>query len=110
MEIYTNLSFFMLDLYLLKLITKIASETGASRRRLLLRFRVDLKVEIPLLGDDGKKLKIEALSNTSLLQFLQTVLSLSKGTGGTTMRKSYLSSTRGQHIPYHSFPRPEKWG
>lgn len=56
----------MLDLHVLTHVTEIASETGVSRRRLFLRFGVDLKVEISLLGDGGSKLKIEALSNTSL--------------------------------------------
>lgn len=88
MEIWTYLSFFMLDLYL-RHITKMALETSASLGRLLLRLRMDLKVEISLLEDDGNKQKVEAFSSTSLSQFLQTVLSLSrsKGTGGTMLKK-----------------------
>lgn len=45
----------MLDFFLLRPITKIVFET---------RFRMDVKVEISVWGDNKNKQKVEALSNT----------------------------------------------
>lgn len=72
-----NLSFFILDLHLLRHITTLVFETSVSQRRLFLRLRMDRKVENTTLGgDDGNKKEVEALSNTPLAQFLQTVFCL----------------------------------
>lgn len=64
MEIQTNLSFVMLDLHLLRPITKIVFETSTSQGRPFLRFRMDVKVEISVLEDNKNKQEVEALSNT----------------------------------------------
>lgn len=52
-EIWTNLSFAMQDLHLLRPITKIVLETSTSQGRPFLRFRMDVKVEISV--SEGKK-------------------------------------------------------
>lgn len=54
-EIWTNLSLVMLDLHLLRHITKIVFETSTSQGRPFLRFRMDVKIEIPVLGDNKNK-------------------------------------------------------